>query len=112
MFFTPDSDITGFTYLPTIPCWVFLIEHSSGRKVLFDLGIRKDWRNLSSQVVAQLDGLDFDIKIEKDVFEILADGGIAGEEIDSIIWRYVEDMPSPCRGSCGSNESWELSRAF
>lgn len=60
--------------------------------MLFDLGIRKDWRNLSSQVVAQLDGLDFDIEIEKDVFEILADEGIAGEEIDSIIWRYVDDI--------------------
>ncbi|KAL5348878.1 hypothetical protein ACLOAV_006303 [Pseudogymnoascus australis] len=88
LFFTPNSDIEGFTHLPTLPCWVFLIEHSSGKKVLFDLGIRKDWRNLSSQVVAQLDGLDFDIEIEKDVFEILADEGIAGEEIDSIIWRF------------------------
>lgn len=92
MFFTPDSEIEGFTHLPTIPCWVFLIEHSSGKKVLFDLGIRKDWRNLSSQVTTQLDGFNWDIEIKKDVFEILADEGIAGKEINSIIWRYVNDI--------------------
>jgi hypothetical protein len=33
--------------------WAFLIEHPSGRKLLYDLGLRKDWESLSPQVGLQ-----------------------------------------------------------
>lgn len=46
-FVTPD--IPGTTYKDT-PCLSFLIEHCSDdgtiTRLLFDLGIRKDWKNL------------------------------------------------------------------
>ncbi|KFZ15715.1 hypothetical protein V501_02600 [Pseudogymnoascus sp. VKM F-4519 (FW-2642)] len=86
-FFTPDSAVEGFTHMPTIPCWVFLIEHSSGKKVLFDLGVRKDWRNLS--VGPRIGGYGWDIQVDRDVLEILADEGIAAKDINSIIWSHM-----------------------
>lgn len=92
VFFTPDSVVEGFTRMPTIPCWVFLIEHSSGKKVLFDLGVRKDWTNLSNQVATRIGGYGWDIEVDKDVLEILAEEGISGKDINSIIWRYVNNI--------------------
>jgi hypothetical protein len=37
-----------------VPAYSFLVEHASGRKVLFDLGVRQDWQNLSPVIVARL----------------------------------------------------------
>ena len=38
-----EGKIPGFDYLHA-PAYSFLIEHPSGRKALFDLGVRKDWQ--------------------------------------------------------------------
>ncbi|KAK5003623.1 hypothetical protein LTR60_006778, partial [Cryomyces antarcticus] len=45
-----QPDIKGKTKL-TCPAFSFLIEHSSGKKVLFDLGVRKDFENLAPHIV-------------------------------------------------------------
>jgi hypothetical protein len=67
--------------------YAFLIENvSSGRKVLFDLGVRKDWENLAQPLVERL-SKSFDIDVEKGVSQILEEGGVGLEEISSIIWR-------------------------
>lgn len=85
-----DPPIKGFD---RVKCgtWSFLIEHPSGRKLLYDLGCRKDWQNLppalgipnlmENSILKTLD-------IEKNVADILADGGVKLNEIEGIIWSH------------------------
>lgn len=39
--------VPGFDLLPETGTWSFLLEHDSGRKLLFDLGIPTDWRDMA-----------------------------------------------------------------
>ena len=70
------------------PAYSFLIEHpANGRKLLFDLGLRKDWQNLApafSDMVKEGHGT---VQIEKNVAEILVEGGVKLEDIEALIWR-------------------------
>ena len=87
IFFTPQSSLPDFPTIPPLPCWVILIRHSSGKNLLFDLGIRKDWENLSPVTADRVKGYGWDIKIEKNVSEILVENGVELVEIDYVVWR-------------------------
>jgi phage terminase large subunit GpA-like protein len=78
--------MTGYTHL-NAPAYSFLIEHSSGRKLLFDLGVKKDWQNMAGPAVEGIKHVGAEVTVEKNVVEILEDNGIKGEEIEAIIWR-------------------------
>ena len=68
------------------PSFTFLIKHPSGKKVLFDLGLRKDPENFPPVIRDGSKGVSMEVK--KDVATILKeDGKMALDEIDSIIWR-------------------------
>ena len=72
------------------PAYSFSIENERlGRKVIFDLGVKKEWEKLPKP---SLDGLaKAGLKIDrgKDVCEILKDDGVEMRGIESIIWRRV-----------------------
>ena len=71
-------------------CWTFLIEHPSGRKLLYDLGCRKDWQNLPPAIGLQkfLDmGVVKELVVEKNVAEILTEG-VDLRDIEGIIWSH------------------------
>ena len=72
------------------PAFSFLIEHSSGRKLLFDLGCRKDWQNLPPKVLAIVTQPNWKIEVEKSVADILQENGVdaAGGAIEGIIWSH------------------------
>jgi hypothetical protein len=78
-------------------CYSFLITHTDDngekRRVVFDLGIRKDWENLVPGVVEMLEkwGRDFgnEMKVRKDVAEILGENGVELEGVEAVIWRFV-----------------------
>jgi hypothetical protein len=71
----------------------FLIEHqSTGQKVLFDAGSRKDYWNFPPFIYQALLKASLGLKIEKNVSEILEEGGVDLKDVNSVIWRYV-----PCR---------------
>ena len=91
LFMVPN--IPGFEYL-NCPSYSFLIEHSSGRKILFDLGVRKDWGHLAPKVYHRLKDSKWDIRVPKDVREILEEEGIDPGTIDGIVWRF--DDPVSC----------------
>ncbi|KAK6428889.1 hypothetical protein LTR95_014966 [Oleoguttula sp. CCFEE 5521] len=78
---------TGKEFL-TGPAFSFLVEHPSGKKVLFDLAVRHDWQSLPSY--PQWRKLGWGIYVEKDVPAILSDHGVAVEDgaIDAIIWSH------------------------
>jgi hypothetical protein len=76
--------------------WAFLIEHPSGRKLLYDLGLRKDWESLPPRVGLQeavMMGVIADITVEKNVAQILVEAGVKLEEVEGIIWRLVYICP-------------------
>ena len=80
--------IPGHDFLDC-PVFSFLIQHPSGRKLLFDLGVRKDWENFAPILYTKIKNWDWRISIEKDVREILEGEKIDPSEINGIIWRSV-----------------------
>ena len=70
------------------PAFSFLIEHqTSGRKLLFDLGVRKDWENLPPTLIEHIKDFGCTVTVEKGVAEVLQAGGVAPKDIEAIIWR-------------------------
>lgn len=85
IFFEPE--IKGLEVLDC-PAYSFLIEHPpSGRKVLWDLGVRKDWENLAPRIVKRIRDGGWQVTVEKGVAELLEEGGVKPGDIDSVIWR-------------------------
>lgn len=73
-----------------IPVYSFLISHPpSDRKLLFDLGIRKDWENLAPSAVERIEKIGLTIDVKNNITDILQAGGVDPKEINSVIWRYV-----------------------
>ncbi|KAK1658741.1 beta-lactamase-like protein [Colletotrichum godetiae] len=80
-----------------LPCLVFLIENSTGRKVLFDLGLRKDWEKLSPVSLTEIQNDKIHIVLEEDIVDILQRGGIEPGEIEAVVlshhhWDHVGDL--------------------
>ncbi|OAP60316.1 hypothetical protein AYL99_05318 [Fonsecaea erecta] len=75
-----------------VPSFSFLVEHiSSSRKMLFDLGCRKDWQQLPPPVLALVTQPGWKIEVEKDsVAQILQEAGVdvAGGAVEAIIWSH------------------------
>ena len=84
-FFEPT--IPGHEVLANSPAYPFLIEHGSGRKVIFDLGIRKDWRNFSPALLKMFKPAGVEVHGDKDVVDVLEEGGVKKEDINAMIWR-------------------------
>ncbi|EXJ68952.1 uncharacterized protein A1O5_07884 [Cladophialophora psammophila CBS 110553] len=85
--FTPP--VPGYTIAAPAPSFVFLLEHPSGQKVLFDLGIRKDWENLSPATVERFKKLGHKPSAEKNISEVLDEAGVGKQSINAVIWRRV-----------------------
>ncbi|CAI7644403.1 unnamed protein product [Penicillium pancosmium] len=60
---------------------------------MFDLGTRKDYWNLAPAVqrVFGTDSVMTGMRIDKDVTDVLTDGGVQLNEIDSCIWSVSID---------------------
>ena len=91
-FFAPNHK--GHEFLAT-PCYSFLIKHrdpSSGklRQLIFDLGIRKDWQNLSPFLQRRFGAGGYQVSVQKSVREILEEGGVACDAgaIEGLIWSH------------------------
>jgi len=71
------------------PSMSFLLRHSLSKKtILFDLGIRKDWRNYPPQVVGTIDAI-FPLEIPLDVVDSLRLGGLEPNDINYAIPSHV-----------------------
>ncbi|KAK4245127.1 beta-lactamase-like protein [Corynascus novoguineensis] len=80
--------VEGYDWL-AVPVFSFLIHHPTlKRSVIFDLGIRKDWHNLSPSVVSRIKRLGWTVNVEKDVSEILTAGGVDVKTVEAIIWSH------------------------
>ncbi|KAG8741967.1 hypothetical protein FRC10_002233 [Ceratobasidium sp. 414] len=71
------------------PAYGFLIEHEpSGKKLLFDLGVSKNWKNGPPTVANAIIGNQWQIDVEKDVSEILVEHGVPLKSINTVIWSH------------------------
>ncbi|KAH7007292.1 hypothetical protein EDB80DRAFT_751932 [Ilyonectria destructans] len=82
-----DSPIKGHEFIQC-PSISFLVEHVSGRRVLFDLGLLKDWDNLAPIVVSHLKKDGWKLSVEKGVHEVLEDHGVDRSDIEAIFWNH------------------------
>lgn len=85
--FTPP--VPGFDKIGSAPSFIFLLEHPSGKKLLFDLGIRKDWENLHPVVAERLHAGTHTLEVQKDIDEFLDEGKVGKDNIDAVVWRFV-----------------------
>jgi hypothetical protein len=77
--------------LVNFPAFAFLIENKAlGKRVLFDVGGRKDYWNYAPRTAALLRLAAKGMKIEKTVDELIVGAGINLESIDYLIWRLVQ----------------------
>ena len=82
--------VPGMEIHPSNPSFSFLLEHSSGQKLVFDLGIRKDYENYAPKIAQYIPTTKYTIEVTKNVIDILEESGINGEEIQAVIWRYFQ----------------------
>jgi len=74
-----------------VPAFSFLVEQiSSGRKILFDLGLRKDWDSHPPAVMKLISTPGWAFDIQKDVVEVLQENGVdvAKGAIEAIVWSH------------------------
>ncbi|KAF5315159.1 hypothetical protein D9619_007211 [Psilocybe cf. subviscida] len=71
------------------PVLSFLLTHSlSGKKVLFDLGVRKDWENYPPVVVKWINSI-YPVDVKQDVLESLSKGGMSPHDIDFVCLSHL-----------------------
>ncbi|KAH7168103.1 beta-lactamase-like protein [Fusarium sp. MPI-SDFR-AT-0072] len=80
--------VPGLETFKSSPSLSFLIEHQSGRKLVFDLGIRKDYDNYSPSIVKYLPTTKYTIEVAGNVADILQDNGVPLTEIEAVIWSH------------------------
>lgn len=85
LFVSPQ--IEGHTYLDC-PAYSFLVEHPSGRKLLFDLGVRKDPENFAPVLRNRIKNGGWSVTVKKGVREQLEDHGVSGSDIEAIVWSH------------------------
>ncbi|KAF8064008.1 Metallo-hydrolase/oxidoreductase [Lyophyllum atratum] len=67
------------------PSLSFLVQHARrSDKLVFDLGIRKDWHNLPPNAIALDDENNMALDVRQDVVESLAKGGLATTDIATV----------------------------
>jgi hypothetical protein len=71
------------------PAMAFLVTSATGRQILFDAGVRKDYWNYSPVVRGRFEkGVNVKgLRIDKGVDEVLIDAGVQLQDLESVIWR-------------------------
>lgn len=80
--------VPGLETFESVPSLCFLLEHPSGRKLVWDLGIRKDHENYSPKIAKYIPTTNYEIRSHGSVADILQQGGVDPEGIEAIIWSH------------------------
>lgn len=86
-FMTPK--IPGYDRL-AVPSYSFLITHPSGKRLLFDLSLRKDFQNLAPPFrdICTDPESGWKVYSPRSVSDLLVENGIPLKEINAIIWSH------------------------
>lgn len=82
-----EPPVPGLETFRSSPSLSFLLEHQSGRKLVFDLGIRKDYENYSPTIAKYIPTTNYDIEVAGNVADILQDNDVSLGDIEAVIWR-------------------------
>ena len=114
-----SPEVGGYSTITGGIAYSFLIKHpSSGEaskydKLLFDLGLRKDIENSPKVIVEQGKTFGFQMEVQKNVYEILKDGGDDPAEVGGIIWSHyhlvsnIRDIHIECKVDYKAGSHWE-----
>jgi glyoxylase-like metal-dependent hydrolase (beta-lactamase superfamily II) len=80
--------VPGLEQFKTSPSFSFFIEHPSGRKLIFDLGIRKDYAKYSKKIAEYIPTTNYSIDVSKNVVDILEEDGIHSDTIEAVVWSH------------------------
>jgi hypothetical protein len=71
------------------PSLAFMVHHeSSGIRLLFDLGIRTDWRTAyPPEQLKSLEEEGMGLQVGRDITDMLLENGVATSDIDAVIFR-------------------------
>lgn len=74
----------------TLPLHAFLVEHiASDKRFMFDLGMRSDPLNLPPSASSLFQSGVYSVEPFKDIAELLEEGGVPLDSIETVIWRSV-----------------------
>ena len=83
-----EPRIKGHDWLGA-PAFSFLIQHPTlNRRLIFDLGIRKDWWNLSPFLLGHFKNGGHEFDIQKNVRDILDEHGVDAAGIEAVVWSH------------------------
>ena len=86
-FFT--TEVAGFKRLSATSYSILITHHDaqSGetRRLVFDLGRRRDWENYVPLLVNRIKGWGADIQSGRNVAEVLVEHGVAPEDIEAVV---------------------------
>ncbi|CAO2656065.1 Nn.00g048680.m01.CDS01 [Neocucurbitaria sp. VM-36] len=81
--------LQGHEFL-NLPTFAFYIHNPRlNKRILFDMGSRKDWWNLPPVVTEAIEAKGVPgIQIDKDISDILSAGGVDPQTIDAVVWSH------------------------
>ncbi|KAI0516786.1 beta-lactamase-like protein [Xylaria bambusicola] len=84
-----EPNIPGHEWLGG-PCFAFLVQHpSKHRSLLFDLAMKKDWKNWPKQFLEFLLGTGATPVVPTDVRTVLDKHGVDTTNIEGVIWSHT-----------------------
>ncbi|KAJ7784552.1 beta-lactamase-like protein [Mycena metata] len=73
-----------------LPAFAFLVENSTlGRRVMFDLGARKDAENGAPSIAEAIKAGYLSMPVGRDIVEQLGDDGVDLNSINAVIWSHA-----------------------
>lgn len=107
-----SPSILGHDYLD-VPCFCFLVRNrSQNRTIIFDLGIRKDWWNLSPRLTESFKEAGVKLSVDKGVREILDEHNVNTKDIEAIIWSHTHFDHTGDPSTFGSNTALVVGPGF
>ncbi|KAB5578603.1 beta-lactamase-like protein [Coniochaeta sp. 2T2.1] len=80
--------MSGFDILPAFPTWSFLLESSTGKKAVFDLGVAHNLDSYSPRLSNDLKYTGWTVETAHDVADILKNNGVDPSDINDVIWSH------------------------
>lgn len=80
--------VPGLETFESCPSLSFLVEHPTGRKLVWDLGIRKDYHNYAPEIATYIPTTKYDIQVTESIADVLENYGIL-QDIEAVVWRLV-----------------------
>ncbi|KAF7325111.1 Metallo-beta-lactamase superfamily protein [Mycena kentingensis (nom. inval.)] len=74
------------------PLYAFLLDHPSGRRVMWDIGVRKDVENAVPPLAAVFEAFPNALQQSKDIVEVLGESGVALESIEAVIHAHIDHI--------------------